>query len=179
MPHSSYDGVLTDKDMKGLHPHIFHAEKRNALAIDKLLKLAHEEDIRVFWLLPPLSPNLRSAREQSGAELAYETFICGYLSKHPRTLSILDGRGAGYPATAFADATHLNARGAVALSRSVAREIACEADGTGDEVDSRWITLERWSEGSADWKGTLEDVETSMALISGGHPVGLRRAVSQ
>lgn len=104
-----------------------------------------QHDIPVFWLLPPLSPNLQSAREHSGAERAYEDFIRGYQSRYPRTLSILDGRSQGYPAAAFTDATHLNARGAVSLSRAVARMIAPGRGNPGFDSGPRWITLEPWS----------------------------------
>jgi hypothetical protein len=168
LPQSAFDGVLTAKEIKGLYPEIFHAERSNALAVDHLLRLAQGQDIPVFWLLPPLSPNLQSAREHSGAEPAYENFIRGYLSRYPRTLAILDGRGAGYPPAAFADATHLNARGAVALSRGVAKVLAHESGGPTAEVDSRWIALESWSARSAESKVPLEDVATSEARIRGG-----------
>jgi hypothetical protein len=167
LPHSPYDGVLTAQAKKGLHPEIFHAQPSNALAIDQLLKLAQEYGIPVFWLLPPLSPSLQAAREQSGAECAYENFIRGYLSQHPRTLSILDGRSAGYPPAAFADATHLNARGAVALSRSVAEVLAHEPGGPAAKLESRWITLERWSDRQAELKVPLEDFAASEARIRG------------
>ncbi len=124
LPQPPYNGELTVKDDQNLHPNAFYADRSNVKAIHLFLNLAQQHDIPVFWLLPPLSPNLQSAREHSGAERAYEDFIRGYQSRYPRTLSILDGRSAGYPAAAFTDATHLNARGAVSLSRAVARMIA-------------------------------------------------------
>ncbi len=146
LPQPPYDGKLTAKDVKNLHPHIFYAEKSNAKAIDQFLQLAQDRDIPVYWLLPPISPSLQSAREQSGAESAYENFIRGYQSRYPSILSILDGRDAGYPAAAFTDATHLNARGALVLSRTVAKVIARKASDPAPKSEPMWIRLETWSD---------------------------------
>lgn len=167
LPQPPYNGELTAKDAKNLHPHIFYAEKSNAKAIDQLLQLAQERHIPVYWLLPPLSPKLQSERDQSGAESAYENFIRRYQSRYPRTLSILDGRGAGYPVAAFTDATHLNAKGAIALSRTVAKAIERQLGDPAVEPGPRWITLELWSDRSAESGTPLEDVETSRAMVKG------------
>ncbi len=167
---SPYNGELTAKDAQNLHPNAFYADKSNAKAIYLLLTLAQQENIPVFWLLPPLSPNLQSVREQSRAERAYENFIRGYQARYPRTLSILDGRRAGYPAAVFTDATHLNARGAVSLSRSVAKVIARDGGDPALESIPEWITLEPWSERPAESMAALEDVETSRALVK-AHPL--------
>jgi hypothetical protein len=167
-----YNGELTAKDVKNLHPHIFYAENSNAKAIDQLLQLAQERQIPVFWLLPPLSPNLQSTREQSGAESAYENFIRGYQSRYPRTLSILDGRGAGYPVAAFTDATHLNANGAVALSRAVAKVVARQLGDPAARSGPGWIKLDSWSDRSTECGALPEDVETSRALVKAGYGSG-------
>ena len=165
LPQTPYNGELTAKDAQNLHPNAFYADKSNAKAIDLFLKLAQEKNIPVFWLLPPLSPNLQSARDQSGAERAYENFIRGYQSRYPRTLSIVDGRTAGFPATAFTDATHLNARGAISLSRTVAKVIAPMRGDPALRSGPRWLTLEPWSDRSAESGVPLEDVETSRAIV--------------
>jgi len=168
LPQPPYNGELTAKDREGLHPDIFYADKSNVLAIDWILELAHQQKIPVFWLLPPLSPNLQSAREQSGAEKAYEDFIRGYLGRYPATVSVLDGRHAGYPASAFTDATHLNATGAISVSRAVARILAREGRNPAVNAGPRWITLEAWSHRLAEVMPPLEDVETSRAKVKGG-----------
>jgi len=165
LPEPPYNGELTAKDAHGLRPDVFYADKSNAKAIDWLLTLAQQQNIPAFWLLPPLSPNLQSAREQSGAERAYENFIRVYQARYPRTLSILDGRRAGYPSAAFTDATHLNARGAISLSRTVAKVIAPERGDPALKSGPKWITLEPWSDRSAESGATLEDVETSRAIV--------------
>jgi hypothetical protein len=165
LPETTYNGGLTAQDVQNLHPNIFYADKSNATAIHRFLKLAQQQNIPAFWLLPPITPNLQSVREQSGAEKAYEVFIRGYQLRYPRTLSILDGRRAGYPATAFTDATHLNARGAISLSRAVAKVIAKERGDRTLKSAPMWIALERWSEPAAESVDSLEDVEISRALI--------------
>jgi len=165
LPQPPYHGELTAKDAQSLRPDVFYADKSNEKAIDWLLNLAHQHDIPVFWLLPPLSPNLQTARERSGAERAYENFICGYQSRYAGTLSILDARHAGYPRTAFSDATHLNAKGAIAVSRAVAKVIAPERGDPALKSGPSWIALECWSERSAESMPPLEDVETSRAVV--------------
>jgi hypothetical protein len=169
LPEPPYDGVLTAKDFKNLHPHFFYAEKSNSKAIDQLLKLAQQRNIPVFWLLPPLSPNLESERERSGAETAYENLIRGYQSRYPRTLSILDCRGASYPVAAFTDATHLNSKGAIALSRTVAKVIARQLGDLAAKSDPGWIKLDSWSDRSTKCEALPEDVETSRAMVKAGH----------
>ena len=87
---SPYNGELTAKDAQNLHPNAFYADKSNARAIHLFLTLAQQENIPVFLLLPPLSPNLQSAREQSGA-------AAGLRALHPRlpgaiSLHIVDPR---------------------------------------------------------------------------------------
>jgi hypothetical protein len=163
--HPPFDGELTAKAASNLHPDKFHVEKSNALGIRHILELAHDRAIPVFWLLPPLSPKLQAAREQSGAERAYLDFIRGYQVRYPGTLSVLDGRNAGYPAAAFFDATHLNAEGAVAVSRAVAKVIAPEGCEKGVKPPSGWITLESWSDRLFDEIPVLEDVETSRRFV--------------
>jgi hypothetical protein len=164
-PHSPYHGNLTAKDVDNLHPNVFYADKTNVLGIDWLLTAAEKQRIPVFWLLPPLSPNLQSAREESGAERGYESFIRGYQLRYPRTLSVLDGRKAGYPAKVFTDATHLNAVGAISVSRAVARLFMQEDGHLVAKAGPRWITLEPWSDHSAAIMPQLEDVETSQAKV--------------
>lgn len=165
LPQPPYDGRLTDKDLKNLHPETFYAERNNAHAIGQLLQLAQKRKIPVYWLLPPLSPELQSTREERGAETAYQNFVRGYQLRYPGTLTVLDGRGSGYPAAAFTDATHLNEKGAIALSRSVANVIARDRHNQAFDSGSRWITLEAWSDRSAEWPVALEDVETSLARV--------------
>jgi hypothetical protein len=166
-PQTPFSGELTAKDLKNLHPQVFHAEKSNAKAIHRILQLAQDQNIPVYWLLPPLPPSLQSAREESGAEAAYDRFIEGYLARYLRTLWVLDGRHAGYPATAFADATHLNAKGAIALSRTVAKALASKGDNPSVEAKAitKWIALEPWPDHSDETSSPLEDVETSLAKV--------------
>jgi hypothetical protein len=159
-----YDGKLTRDEESGLHPRLFHCDKTNAKAVDRLLHLAQEHQIPVLWLLPPLSPDLQSVREQSGAERSYEQFVRGYQARFPQTVTILDGRNIGYPPSAFADATHLDAQGAISLSRSIARVVGRVTALPREMSTTRWISLDPWSAGSVEIAIAPEDVETSRAI---------------
>ena len=68
----------------------------------------------------PLSPDLQTLRDQSGAEAAYEQFVRSFVARYPRLLTVLDARRGAYPPSLFIDQTHLNGHGAIALSRAVA-----------------------------------------------------------
>ena len=87
------------------------------------LQLTAERNIPVFWLLTPLSPDLQAIRDQTGAEACHEQFIRSLQARFRSGMTVLDARRAGYPPELFADPTHLNRRGAVALSHVVSQEI--------------------------------------------------------
>ncbi len=108
----AYGGEVNDEVERQLYPDLFYVDPANAEAIERILKLADERRIPVFWVLFPLSPRLQSLRDSSGAEMLHEQFLRSLVSRYPRTLTILDARRSISPAGAFADATHLErARG--------------------------------------------------------------------
>ncbi len=81
----------------------------NAAYIDRLLCLAHQYDIDVFWMLPTISPAWQIHRENNGLDADYERYVRQVLARHPN-LVIVDGRDSGYDRTAFRDAFHLQRR---------------------------------------------------------------------
>jgi hypothetical protein len=115
-----FDGELpSDVEMK-LHPTVFFAHPSNEFAIRQILELASDRGVHVYFLLAPLSPALQALRDKSGAESRYEQFIAKFQKRFPEILTILDARRAGFENRDFIDATHMNERGATALSVSIA-----------------------------------------------------------
>lgn len=155
-----FEGRLDPKVADRLHADRFHVDRTNALALDRLLSLASREHVPIYWLLPPLSDALQSRRDSSGAEAAYEAFILANLARHPGVI-VLDARRSGFANLLFCDATHLNARGAVCLTRLVARAVTTESQGSGP----RWIRLERPTEPFPPEPSDLEDVEESKGIV--------------
>src|SRR5262249_6150846 len=71
----------------------------------------------------------------------YEAFVRSFQARHPRVLTILDARRAGYGPAMFVDATHLGGRGAIALSREVGRTLRTELAHSRPPAEPRWINL--------------------------------------
>jgi hypothetical protein len=128
----------------------------NAIYVDKLLTLAEAHQIPVVWLIPPLPPQLQVHRERSGVDAAYVAFARSIQAKHPG-LTVVDGRHSGYDDSTFADHTHLNGRGSIAMSRDLAEILR------GPESRPRWVDLPRFS----DRPGTfpVEDVDQSRVAL--------------
>jgi len=160
-----YRGELTPEVERELYPGLFYIDPANAGAIERLLQLAGERGIPVFWVLFPVCDNLQSLRDQSGAEAQYEQFVRDIQARHPRLLTVLDARRAAYPRALFADATHLNSRGAIALSRTVAAAIDPYAPRPPAGANCGWITLELPNDRQAGFEVPLEDLEQSQSIL--------------
>jgi hypothetical protein len=148
-----------------LHTGVFHVDPTNAAAIDRLLQLAAERNIAVFWLLPPLSPELQALRDHSGAEAAYERFVRSYQSRYSQVMAVLDGRRAGYPSALFSDATHLNSQGAVSLTHAVATAIGLELNRTRPANCRAWIALGAPRNPPAGPGVQVEDLEETRGIL--------------
>lgn len=154
---SPFRGGLADDVGEKLHPDRWHVDEANARGIERLLKLAAHHRIRVYWLLPPISPGLQQWREQSGSEAKYEQFVRSYLERYPNVVSVLDARRIAREASLYVDATHLSGRGAIVLSRAVGAAFK-----SGDR--GGWISLTD----PAPWADPpLEDVERSKQIVRG------------
>ncbi len=160
------DAAEPDIEQK-LHPGLFFVDPTNAQGIERLLKLADTRDIPVFWLLTPLSPVLQTLRDQSGAEAAYEKFIRAFTERYPRLLTVLDARRGAYPSTLFADHTHLNVQGAIALSRAVAATLNPLLARPRSASGLAWVAVARPSEPPAASGVVIEDLEESRKTLSG------------
>jgi len=163
--HSSHHGTVTPDDERQLHTNLFHVDPTNAEAIERLLKLAGQRKIPVFWLMAPLSPNLQALRDQSGAEARYEQFVRSIQARYPQVMTVLDARRAGYPPRLFVDATHLNGLGGLALSHSVATAIGPELSGRRSVTSAGWIALGSPSARPAGYEVSLEDLAESSRIL--------------
>ncbi len=155
-----FDGEIDPNQLRRLAVDRWKCDPTNAQFVDRLLGLADAHAIPVYWLLPPLPPALQGAREASGVDAAYSAFVRARQASHP-ALIVIDGRHAGYGSTEFADATHLNGRGATALSHELAT-IVGRGPGQG-----RGVELPAYHERPAD--PLAEDIDRSrVALEAGG-----------
>jgi hypothetical protein len=166
---ANFDSVCEEKVTaevaRRMQTGIFHVDRMNAEAIERLLKLASERRIPVFWLLTPLTPGLQAVRDQSGSEGAYEQFVRSKQSRYPQTLTVLDARRAAYPTGFFVDSTHLNGRGAIVLSGAVANVLKAEFGESAQAQTARWIALKNSVESLNLDDLRLEDVERSKKIV--------------
>ena len=80
-------------------------------------------------------------------------------------LTVLDARRADCPASLFADATHLNCRGAIALSRAVAAAIEPRLSPCPTGANSGWIIVDLPDDHPARFAVPLEDLEESQSIL--------------
>ena len=153
----SYRDELNDQEHKFLFSPNWPCDRVNRVFVERLLRLAEAEKIRVYWLLAPTSPALQARRDRSGAEAAFERVVRSIVAGHPG-VTILDARRSGFPSRSFVDPTHLSGRGAAVLSRAVGDELARKA-----EVG--WIRLR--PDFSASTGDDLEDVQQSRLALDG------------
>ena len=95
----------------------------NRAYIHRFFALAESRGIRVYWLLPPVTPEIQRRRNESGADEKYTRFAREVVADHPG-VTVLDARHSGYVHTRFVDSIHLTGKGALALSADVAEAIA-------------------------------------------------------
>ena len=106
--------------------------------LHRFLELARQNGITVAWLMPPVSPGTQMIWESWGDEEIYDALARSALDRYPN-LVVVDGRHAGYEASVFHDAVHLDRDGAEALSSTVA-DLLRRGDLDRTEP-SRWIAL--------------------------------------
>jgi hypothetical protein len=162
----AYRGELSGEVKRQLYADIFYVDPANAEAIERTLTLAADRRIKVFWVLFPLAPELQSLRDSGGAETLHEQFLKSFVARYSGTVTVLDARRSGYPSGFFADATHLNRLGALALSRSVAEAVAApEASPGPHSSKASWVVLGPPAESTTEWAKLLEDVEESKRIV--------------
>jgi hypothetical protein len=94
---------------------------RNKLSVSyvqRFLDLAAAHGITVFWLMPPVSHDVQTHRDQNGLD-DYFTRIARRAEAHSQHVIVIDGRRAGYPRRVFFDHSHLDRQGATTLTMDV------------------------------------------------------------
>jgi hypothetical protein len=134
----------------------------NLLYMHRFFALAQKAGVRVVWLWPPTSPTWQARRAQIGADGDYERIARAMQATYPG-LIVVDGRTAGYAASAFHDLTHLHVEGASEFTAALADWLAPVLAGKPANPGA-WVSLARYR---ADAPVRLaEDVEQSrIALI--------------
>ncbi len=118
-------------------PDAWAVDRVNAVYCERFLGLAASRGIPVFWLIPPLSTEVRARRDLRGADASYSRFARAALESHP-DLTVLDARGSGYDSV-HVDAIHIDRRGAAALTADLASVVADRL--RGDHTAGRWVEL--------------------------------------
>ena len=121
-----------------LTPGHWECDPINAAYFERFVGLAEARGIPVFWVMPPLGPEIRAGRLARGTDAAYARFARDAQRRHP-SLVVLDARGSGYDGAAHVDPIHLNERGARVLSGDIARVLVDH--GAGRSPDDRWVDL--------------------------------------
>ena len=152
-----FDGQIAEESRRKLVIPRWECHRANAIYVEKFLALAAAHGVAVVWLIAPSSPELQALREQTGGDAAFAAFVQAAQRRHP-TLSVVDGRHSGYATATFADATHLNGRGAATLSHELALLLTHPADLAG-----KWVALPPFR--TWDLGVSAEAIERSTAII--------------
>ena len=156
----------------GYLPSDWACDRINAVYVRKLLKLAEAHDLPVFWLLPPLHPDVHERRTRGGMHGRFLRFVRAVQARHPN-LTVIDGRDADYDPSAFVDLTHLNALGATAFTSEVADVLRDRLAPGGSSIGPRWVTLPHYRATAPE--ALLEDVRQSAALLKASDDARARR----
>jgi hypothetical protein len=106
----------------------------NRKFLRRILDLARDRGICVYWLMPTLSPAQQAARERQGLDGDYEAFVRNLQGEFPE-LVVLDARRAGWDRSVFHDTCHLDLHGAAALTEAIADAMLA------GPAPTRWVAL--------------------------------------
>jgi hypothetical protein len=141
----------------------------NVAYLDRFLALAAEHEITVYWLLPPLHPDVQYRTDANRFDLDYSTFVKATQSRFPGTI-VVDSRHSGFTPEMFLDGAHANRIGALKLSAAMAEVLKRPADSV---PPSRWVNLDLAK--VQDFQGPIEDVNQSIAALKDGSAETMRR----
>lgn len=160
----SFTGRVTPEVHKGLASHVWWCHKLNAAYVRRFLALARTRQVRVYWLLPPIAPELQARRDQTGADAGHTRFVRSLQEEFP-DLVVLDGRRARYGHELFVDAAHLDGQGATTLTLDVAEVL--QGDREARPVGAtRWVHLPLYRDRPAGI--ALEDINQSSLAVEAG-----------
>lgn len=121
-----------------ISPFDWHCDTINAAYVEKFLTLAESRQVPVFWLIPPISPEVQACRDARGTDAHYDRFARATLARHAE-VTLIDARRLGFDGTAYFDPLHLNGAGATALSEALADRLV---EGlTGRDQLERWVDI--------------------------------------
>jgi hypothetical protein len=159
-PNPAFTGEVPEDVHRSLGSHGWWCHRVNAAYVRRFLALARARGIRVYWLLPPVSPAIQARRDHTGADAGHTRFVRRVQEEFPG-LVVLDARHAGYDHTLFVDAVHLDGRGATTLSLDVAEVL--RRDEPGPARLAGWIDLPAYRPLAPGIP--LEDVEQSRLAL--------------
>jgi hypothetical protein len=133
----------------------------NAAYIDGFFRLAAEHRIPAYWLLTPIHPRLQAGRDRLGLDDALTRFLAERAGASGVT--VVDARRLGLDPDLFVDATHLDRRGAAALSAALAEFLA---DVDRPAGPGRWVVLPPRPRPLDD--GRIEDTDQSALALRAG-----------
>ena len=148
--------VVEHWDEKAYLTPTFLSHPSNHLFIKRTLGLASRHRVPVYWLIPPINPRVQARREQLGVDAAFAAYVRSFLAKWP-DLVVVDGRHAGYDASLFVDAAHLDHVGASAFTTALAEVLRRGKGGP------RWVELPGYREPKA--APPLEDMDQSRVAL--------------
>lgn len=141
-----YRGEVTPNLSKIFLPASWAVDDLNARYLRRFVALAGSRGIEVYWVIPPLAPELQARRDRSGLEEPYDRFIRSVQAEHAN-LVVLDARKSGYQVDVFTDAAHLDLQGALAWSTAVGDVLAARKGRPAETP--RWVKLPPYREGGA------------------------------
>jgi hypothetical protein len=107
----------------------------------RLVALADAHRIAIYWLMPPL-PTREQAKRTGKGEDVWIIRLARTLQVHARNLTIVDGRASRFDPGVFADAIHLDGKGAAIFSDAVGTAIARTA--SDPATHTRLVRLPRY-----------------------------------
>jgi hypothetical protein len=132
----------------------------NLAVIDDFFRLAEAHQIPVFWLLTPIHPRVQAARERLGIEASWNRFLIEQTKG--RRVVLLDARPMAIDPDLFVDATHLDRRGATALSEAIA-DFLLDWQNSSPTTD-RWVVLPPRNRPTDDARLIEDTNQTGLAL---------------
>ena len=138
MPSNEQGATSNPAMTRDISPQGWQCDPINAHYVEKFLELAGSKQIPVFWLIPPLHPDVHILRAGQGADEAYSRFVRATIARHPDVV-VLDARGSRYDRSLYIDSIHLGQTGAKILSAEVGR-LLLDRLGTRNEP-KRWVNL--------------------------------------
>jgi hypothetical protein len=135
-------GAASDWEAQIIYPAAWTPRPPNVSALRRFLTRTASLGAPVFFVVPPMHPDVQAKRERLGLDAAYIAFVRRIRDEFPHVV-VVDARHAGFPARALADWTHLNRDGAASFSRSLARVVGDRFAHPVD--DARWVAAPSYS----------------------------------